>query len=79
MTYETRTMSLLVIPEGEPSFSEQGTEVRIVDEAGGEYVEVEQSGHASLGKIQINPEEWPALREAIDRMIGMCRNPKGID
>jgi hypothetical protein len=26
-----------------------------------------------VGKIQITPEEWPALRKAIDMMISGCR------
>ena len=26
-----------------------------------------------MGQIAINPEEWPTLRDAIDRMIAECR------
>jgi len=71
--YETRVMSLLVVPVRQPAHSEMATTVEIVDEAAGEFVEVEQHGRVDIGKIQINPEEWPALREAIDRMIKECR------
>lgn len=49
------------------------TTVAICDEAAGEFVEVTQHGRVDIGKIQINPEEWPSLREAIDRMIKACR------
>lgn len=69
--YETRTTCLVVAPKGEPIFSETATHVRIADEAGGEFVEVEQS---ASGKIQINPEGWPVLRDAIDQLIASCRS-----
>ena len=74
--YETRTTSLTVAPVGAPVYSEQATEVNIVDEAGGEYVEVCQSGRDGLGKIAIGPDEWPALRSAIDAMMAQCREFK---
>ena len=45
----------------------------IEDDAGGEFVTVEQPGLADAGKIRIDPTEWTALRAAIDRMIGECR------
>lgn len=62
--YETRTMSLIVLPKGDETFSELATHVRIADQAAGEYVEVEQNGRNDIGKIAINPEEWPTLRDA---------------
>ena len=74
MTYEIRTTSMTVKPKDEPIFSEQATMVEIVDEASGEYVEVSQSGRTDLGKIAINPEEWPALRKAINLLIVQCRD-----
>ena len=70
--YETRVMALIVMPKGDDIFSEFATHIRIADEAGGEYVEVEQNGRTDIGKIAINPDEWPMLREAIDLMIGEC-------
>jgi len=72
--YETRTLSVIVVAKGEPIFSEMATRVEIVDEAGGEYVEVSQHGRPDLGKISINPEEWPMLRDAIDSMVAQCRD-----
>ena len=33
--YETRTLSLIVLPEGESIFSEMATEIKIQDGAGG--------------------------------------------
>ena len=76
MDYEIRTTSMIVLPTTEPLFSEMATTVTIVDEAGGELVEVSQSGHEDLGKIAITSEEWPHLRQAIDTLIAQCRNEK---
>ena len=73
MKYETRVTALVVLPVGQPTFSEMATTIEICDEAAGEFVEVTQHGRVDIGKIQINPEEWPSLREAIDRMIKACR------
>lgn len=73
MKYETRIMSLTVAPEGEPTFSEMATTIKIEDESAGEFVVVIQSGRTDVGKISINPEEWPAMRDAIDRLIAECR------
>ena len=72
--YETRTITLMVVPAGESIFSEMATTVSIVDEAAGEFVEVSQSGRQDLGKIAISPEEWPTLRDAIDSLIACCRD-----
>ena len=72
--YEIRIVAVLVVPEGSPLYSDMATRIEIVDESGGEYVEVSQSkDSADLGKVSIDPDEWPALREAIDRMIKECR------
>jgi hypothetical protein len=66
--YKARIKCVAVVPDGEPMFSEMATMVSIEDEAAGEFVEVSQIGR-DLGKIAINPEEWPALRAAINRMV----------
>jgi len=70
MTQSTRVTRLHVLPEGEPLFDERGFSVEIDDEAGGEFVVVSDCD----GKIRLNAEEWPALREAIDRMVKECRS-----
>ena len=71
--YETRVLSLIVLPEGEAIFSEWATTISIEDDAEGEFVTVKQSAHVDAGKIRIDSTEWPALRAAIDRMIEECR------
>ena len=67
------TAALMIRPKGEPLFSEQVTTVRIEDEAGGDcFVVVEQQGDSGLGKIKITPEEWPAIKAAIETMLKVC-------
>ena len=73
MKYITRATEIAVLPEHEMLTSELTTHVRIVDEGGGEFVEVSQHGRTDIGKIQINPDEWQALRDTIDQMIPLCQ------
>lgn len=72
-TYELRPITWVLAQEGRPMFDETATEVRIVDMAGGEFVEVNQEGRDELGKIHIDRSEWPALRDAIEQAINRCR------
>ena len=74
MTYETRTISVAVVPPDEPLYSEVATIVSITDEVGGEFVEVSQSRRDGESKIQIATDEWPTLRAAIDKLINECRS-----
>ena len=70
--YKIRTTQIMVHPETDDStLSEMATRVSIDDEGGGEYVKAEQT---NTGAILINPDEWPAIREAIDRMVSECRS-----
>lgn len=71
--FEVRTTKLVVAPKGEQVFSEMATWVEIKDDAAGEFVMVTQSGRTDVGQIAIDVDEWPALRDAIDRMIAQCR------
>ena len=77
MSYEIRTIAVLVNKPAEPILFEMATKVEICDEAAGEFLKVSQSNDkAENGTIQITPEEWPVLREAIDMMIKECREEK---
>lgn len=69
MMYEIRLAALIVMPERGRLFDETATRVSIEDEAGGEFVVIEQEG----GKIRIDPGEWAKIREAVDRMVEQCR------
>lgn len=72
-SYETRTLSLIVAPLGEPTFSERATHIRIEDESGGEYIVIEQHLDSGSQQVAINPDEWPAIRAAIDALVADCR------
>lgn len=74
MNYETRTVKVSVVPKGEPIFHNGVTSIEIVDVAAGEFLEVSQCNDSKDGKILIDPNEWPTLRAAIDKMIKECRD-----
>jgi hypothetical protein len=67
VNYVTRVTQLTVAPKGAPVFSEDATTITIEDEGGGEFVIVSQPGRDK--DIGIMSDEWPAIRDAIDRMI----------
>jgi len=68
--YEARTTQITLTPKGAAIFSEYAVHIRIVDEAAGEFVEVAQEE----GKIRIDREEWPHLRDAIEGMVAHCKD-----
>lgn len=67
--FSARETSWAVSPDGEALHSQLTTIIHIVDEGAGEYVEVAQSEKEG---ISIDPDEWPALRNAIDKAISNC-------
>jgi hypothetical protein len=72
--YETRTIKVLVGVKGEPLYNELGFVVEITDEGGGEFVEVYSAIRESgEGNLRIDAARWPALRDAIDKMLKECR------
>lgn len=73
MTYEIQTHALIVKPASEPIYSEMATIIRLDDESDGPYVVVEQHGREDVGKVALTHEEWPAIRDAIDRMMALCQ------
>ena len=74
--YEIRTVAVMVLQKGDEIFAETATEIKIVDEAAGEFLEVSQMPDGGKQTLRINPEEWPTLREAIDTMFTECRGAK---
>lgn len=74
MTTTTRVTRLHVAPEGEPIYTERAFTVEVEDEAGGEFLLIHcLDTSCKNGQLRIDPKEWPALRDAIERMIGECR------
>lgn len=73
-TYITRTTKLTIVPSGEPLYSDRATSIEIDDEAGGEFIRVNQSGDSvRQGTIAFDPEEWSSIRAAIDLMVESCQ------
>ena len=77
MEYEIRTTSVTVVPKGEPLFDARATKISIDDEAGGEFVKISQcpddcpKDHSM--ELRFDPEEWPIVRKAVEKMMGACR------
>jgi len=72
--YHVITTRLTVVPDGEPIYSEMATHVEMQDEASGAFVElvqVGQIGEAGRNVVQIDADEWPAIRGAVDQMIDL--------
>lgn len=67
-TYQRRTLVIAVKPTTEPIFSDRCTRIEIADEAAGEFVTVSQLANDNR-PIRIDPDEWPAIRDAIEHMI----------
>lgn len=75
--YETRTLSLIVKPKGEPVSSEGATTVTLAEDGEGPFVEVAQHRARGSMTIQIDVSEWPQLRAAIDSMVAECATMVG--
>jgi hypothetical protein len=69
--YCLKTTQIAVLPEGEPLFCDQCTLISIMDEGAGEFLEIEQQldRDAKVQTIRIDPEEWPAIKEAIEVLL----------
>jgi hypothetical protein len=74
--YEIRITRLSVGRGDEPIFSETVTHIEIENEAAGEFLQItQQSGSLDVKEqqIQITPEEWPKIKEAIETLIPTLR------
>jgi hypothetical protein len=70
--YISRVTRISVLPKNEPLFSYQCTHITIVDDAAGEYLEIEQqhdNQDVKAQSIEIIPEQWPAMKRAIGTLI----------
>ena len=75
MTYITRPIKWIVLPEGEPVFCEQATTIEITDESGGEFVTVsQQRDEPNAQTIKIDRDDWPLIRNAIEDAMSMCED-----
>lgn len=67
---KTRITQLTVSPEGASLFDDRSTIIEIDDEGGGEFIKVVQISVS--GDIRFDPDEWPVIRAAIDRLFEEC-------
>jgi hypothetical protein len=72
MQYTHRITQITVCPVGKKTYDELSTLVEACSNESGEFVEVKQN-HGEASGLRINKSEWPALRDAIDKMIEECR------
>ena len=68
--FTQRITQVTVAAEFATVISETATRITIEDEAAGEMVSVEQPDRGA--KVLMSPEEWPQIRDAIDKMIAAC-------
>jgi hypothetical protein len=73
--YKVFVTQMTVLPKGESLFSEKATTVQVTDDAAGCFVTIKQEGGSvdtPEHQISLEPQEWPVVREAIDKMIAEC-------
>lgn len=72
MTHRTILGQLMVIPDEKTCADEGVTIIGIDDEGGGAFVTVRQEEQLNANEIRIDPDEWPTVRAAINRMVREC-------
>ncbi len=78
MENEIRVLSWIVLPKGHPIFSETAIIIKIEDDAAGEFISIEQPGNEKPGPaLQITKEEWPLLKEALDKAFESLNQENG--
>ena len=68
----TITTKLCVVPSGKPIYDEAATTIGMDDEGGGAFVTIRQESSMDSDIIRIDPDEWPAVRAAVNRMVLEC-------
>jgi hypothetical protein len=59
---------MTILPEGEPTFSDMATDIRIEDEGAGEYLVITQPAR-NKPSIAIDTKEWVSIKKVIDQMM----------
>lgn len=74
MKHECRITRYTIAPVDEPIFSEMATHIEIEDEASGEFVVIGQCNeHSKDGKIAIDHEEWPIIRDTVEKLMATLK------
>ena len=66
----TRNIKAVLGPEGNAISDDSMFLVEIKDDGGGEYVSICQP--PDYNELLINPNEWPALKKLVDKMVKQC-------
>lgn len=69
ITTTTRTLSYVVHPSDKSIFDESATVVKIEDEGAGEFIEITQCPDTGSQSVRINPEEWNAIKNAVEKLL----------
>ena len=77
MTHRTILGQLRVVPAGKAMGDEGVTIISMDDEGGGAFVTVRQEEQLEVNIIRIDPDEWPIVRAAINRMVRECGRVDG--
>lgn len=64
--------AFFIKPENESMASLRGTKISIADEGGGCFICITQEPDSGTQEIGIDIEEWPSIKEAIDKLIPFC-------
>ena len=70
MTTITRTIAVMICRESEGVLDEYGTIIRVANEGAGEFIMLEPA--VSTNRIGVTKDEWPVLRDAIEKLLGEC-------
>ncbi len=65
-----RVTQITVLPSHNKIYDLGVYSITIDDEGGGEYLVLEEQQDGGSGKVKIDPEQWPELRDAIERILG---------
>ncbi len=66
--YETLLTTITLKPKGKALYSDEATRISLDDTGDEMFVTVSQG----YREICINPDEWPMLKDAIERMLALC-------
>jgi hypothetical protein len=78
MKYDTVVRELVIKPVDDSILSEQSITVKIFDGGAGPYVvlvRVDDKGKDN--EVGIDRDEWPMVRTAINRLMGVCARLEG--
>lgn len=67
---KTITSRITILPDGKPIFCHEATEISIVDEAAGPFIEIKQFPEIGDEQtIKFDVYEWKHIENAVDKII----------